>query len=62
VFEVIITGGIIATAAVAATRRPMTTAAAPAARPVGGDLPCPWCHADTAENDDRCPGCGQVFG
>lgn len=26
------------------------------------DLPCPWCLAPTAENDQRCPSCGQRFG
>lgn len=26
------------------------------------DLPCPWCMAQTRENDDRCPTCGQRFG
>jgi hypothetical protein len=27
-----------------------------------GDLPCPWCRAQTAENDDHCQTCGQRFG
>lgn len=26
------------------------------------DLPCPWCYAPTAENDNRCGGCGRTFG
>ena len=26
------------------------------------DLPCPWCRAATGEDDDTCPGCGQIFG
>ncbi|MFO7547637.1 MAG: hypothetical protein R6X29_02020 [Acidimicrobiia bacterium] len=26
------------------------------------DLPCPWCHAPTAEFDPRCPSCGRRFG
>ncbi len=26
------------------------------------DLPCPWCHASTSEQDARCPGCGRRFG
>ncbi len=59
--EMLITGGIIATAAFVVTRRPMRAAAA-GALPIGGDLPCPWCRADTAEKDEKCPGCGQVFG
>ncbi|HEX6221590.1 MAG TPA: hypothetical protein VF115_10895 [Acidimicrobiia bacterium] len=28
----------------------------------GDDLPCPWCHAPTEENDSRCSGCGRRFG
>jgi len=27
-----------------------------------GDLPCPWCHAQTTEADVRCPTCGRPFG
>ena len=26
------------------------------------DLPCPWCSAQTRENDVHCPTCGQPFG
>lgn len=26
------------------------------------DLPCPWCGAPTAEDDEECPGCRQQFG
>lgn len=26
------------------------------------ELPCPWCHADTTETDERCPSCGHRFG
>jgi len=26
------------------------------------DLPCPWCNAQTREDDPRCPSCGQRFG
>lgn len=26
------------------------------------DLPCPWCLAQTSEQDDHCPSCGQRFG
>jgi hypothetical protein len=25
------------------------------------DLPCPWCRAATAENDEACPNCGARF-
>jgi hypothetical protein len=26
------------------------------------DLPCPWCLAQTDEDDSWCPSCGQPFG
>jgi hypothetical protein len=26
------------------------------------DLPCPWCLAQTHEDDSGCPSCGQPFG
>jgi hypothetical protein len=26
------------------------------------DLPCPWCHTQTAADDERCPGCHRRFG
>lgn len=26
------------------------------------DLPCPWCLAQTSEEDEACPTCGQLFG
>ncbi|MEN8233907.1 MAG: hypothetical protein ABFR89_03155 [Actinomycetota bacterium] len=26
------------------------------------DLPCPWCLAQTREDDRSCPTCGQPFG
>ena len=28
----------------------------------GHDLPCPWCRAQTREDDRHCPECGQPFG
>lgn len=28
----------------------------------GSDLPCPWCRAQTADNDVHCPSCGHRFG
>ena len=28
----------------------------------GDDLPCPWCYSPTAEADNRCNGCGRLFG
>lgn len=27
-----------------------------------GDLPCPWCRAETDEGDVRCGACGRRFG
>ena len=26
------------------------------------DLPCPWCLAQTAEDDTECPSCDEPFG
>jgi hypothetical protein len=26
------------------------------------DLPCPWCHAQTCDQDSACPSCGRNFG
>lgn len=26
------------------------------------DLPCPWCHAQTSDQDPACPSCGRNFG
>lgn len=26
------------------------------------DLPCPWCHAQTSDQDSACPSCGRSFG
>jgi len=43
----------------------------PVNNPLGGvslasardvDLPCPWCFAQTSEDDASCPSCGQRFG
>lgn len=59
--ELLITGGIIASAAFVVARRPIH-AATGSTLAIGGDLPCPWCRADTSEKDETCPGCGQVFG
>lgn len=28
----------------------------------GDDLPCPWCHGPTYEDDTRCRNCGRNFG
>lgn len=60
-FELMITGGIIAGAALLVSRRSTNTTGVLAGA-YASDLPCPWCAADTAESDRRCPGCGQTFG
>lgn len=52
---------VVAGAAVALTqvrRRPADTAA----EDDFIDLPCPWCKAQTSEDDVVCPGCQQPFG
>ena len=60
--EVMITGGIVAAAAVLVARRQPRTAGIAANADLGLDLPCPWCRANTHETDHQCPGCGQTFG
>lgn len=60
--EVMITGGIVAVAAVVMARRHPSPTGPASHADLGLDLPCPWCRADTAETDASCPGCGQVFG
>ena len=43
--------------------RPLSAPIQPdSSRGDGVDLPCPWCRAETAESDTRCPGCGRRFG
>lgn len=42
----------------------LTAALVPLSRLMDGgelDLPCPWCHHQTAEEDETCPGCGKAF-
>ncbi len=58
----------VALVAVGTSSRPMMSASASTVLPVPGmeeavtDLPCPWCLAQTREQDPNCPSCGQPFG
>ncbi len=69
-FEIAIASVFIAVAfvAVGASSRPMMSARTATILPVLGteealtDLPCPWCLAQTREQDPNCPSCGQPFG
>ena len=69
-FEIAIASVFIAVAFVAVGTSSRTTAPAPVmelqtlyskGEPLA-DLPCPWCLAQTHENDSGCPSCGQPFG
>ena len=69
-FEIAIASVFIAVAFVAVGTSSRTTAPAPVMElqtlyskeePLA-DLPCPWCLAQTHENDSGCPSCGQPFG
>ena len=69
-FEIAIASVFIAVAFVAVGTSSRSTASAPVTelQTVRGseeplaDLPCPWCLAQTHENDSGCPSCGQPFG
>ncbi len=58
----------VAFIAVGTSSRPMMRANVTEVSPVLGveesltDLPCPWCLAQTREDDRNCPSCGQPFG
>ena len=69
-FEIAIASVFIAVAFVAVGTSSRATASAPVMdvqslyskeEPLA-DLPCPWCLAQTHENDSGCPSCGQPFG
>jgi len=71
--EIAIASVLIAVAfvAVGTTSRPMLSSNVTELVPATGmdgleeqvvDLPCPWCHAQTREDDSSCPSCGQPFG
>jgi len=68
--EIAIASVLIAVAfvAVGTTSRPMLSSnvtevlPAPTVEEQFVDLPCPWCHAPTREDDSSCPSCGQPFG
>ena len=69
-FEIAIASLFIAVAFVAVGTSSRSTTATPVMelQPVYSkeeplaDLPCPWCLAQTHENDTGCPSCGQPFG
>lgn len=58
----------VAFVAVGTSSRPVMSASATEMLPFLGtedswaDLPCPWCLAQTREDDPNCPACGQPFG
>ncbi len=58
----------VAFVAVGTSSRPVMSASVTEVLPVLGveealtDLPCPWCLAQTREEDPNCPACGQPFG
>ncbi len=69
-FEIAIASVFIAVAFVAVGTSSRSASAAPVMEvlPVFGreeavaDLPCPWCLAQTREDDAGCASCGQPFG
>ena len=69
-FEIAIASVFIAVAFVAVGTSSRAAAPVPVTelQPVLGkeepraDLPCPWCLAQTHEDDSGCPSCGQPFG
>ena len=69
-FEITIASVFIAVAFVAVGTSSRLVAPVPVTelQPVLGkeepfaDLPCPWCLAQTHEDDSGCPSCGQPFG
>jgi hypothetical protein len=58
----------VAFVAVGTSSRPVMSASVTEILPLLGaedswaDLPCPWCLAQTREDDPNCPACGQPFG
>lgn len=61
-FEVGVLLAIAAGAAVLAGWRRRATEDAAEDDATFVDLPCPWCNAQTSEDDVACPGCQQPFG
>ena len=58
--------GLVAATMAARVRYPRS-AVVPIGKLIGdeaveADLPCPWCHGPTAEEDITCPSCGKLFG
>ncbi len=64
--EVLLAGGLLAAIIVAIGGRSEVASGTATIVPVSpvpaDDLPCPWCGADTREDDAHCPSCRQRFG
>ena len=67
--EIALAGLFVAAAFVALGRRGQQVAwdapadwALPIDEDMVPDLPCPWCRAETKEDDHHCGSCGQRFG
>ncbi len=64
--ELLVVAGLLAGIIVAVTGRHQPTTDNAVMVPVesvpSDDLPCPWCGADTHEDDAYCPSCRQPFG
>ena len=69
-FEIAIASVFLAVAFVAVGASSRTSASVPvvelppvvSGEELYADLPCPWCLAQTHEDDLDCPSCGQPFG
>ena len=65
-FEILIAAGLLAGAIVAFGGRDDTVGDTAVIVPINhlpsDDLPCPWCGAETQEEDAYCPSCRQPFG
>ncbi len=64
--DILLAGALVAAGVTVATRR-FTPGVTPQRTDyltlaAESDLPCPWCHAATTEDDRRCPSCHQPFG
>jgi hypothetical protein len=65
-FELLVFAGLLAGVVVAFGgrdgARSDTAVITPVRRVPPVDLPCPWCGAETREDDAHCPSCHQPFG
>ena len=64
--DILVAGALVAAGVTVVTRRftpdVMSRPVSRTMLAVDSDLPCPWCHAATREDDSRCPSCRQPFG